>query len=121
MTADLNSRFSSVLAAGAFAVVGAVAFVLAFPPFDVWPLVVLAPMLLAVVAVRGRSRPRVVGVVLAVQWAMWMWIDRWLLGVTGLGYPALAFYMAVYSGVFVWMLHAAVRHRGLGRLSAPRG
>lgn len=89
---------------------------LAYPPYDLWALAPLAVAPLAWLALRARSTRRAVLVVFAVQFAMWLWMGRWLIEVTIAGYPAYAAYLSIYAALFVWM----VRRIGLrgGRWAA---
>lgn len=110
-SADLGWPGAIGLAAAA-----AGAFTVAFPPLDLWPLVPAAPALLALLALRARSRwVAIVPAVLA-HLAMWLWLERWLIGVTRPGYPLLAAYLALYAGAFVVIVRGIGRHpRGAGR------
>ncbi|MFG0330489.1 MAG: apolipoprotein N-acyltransferase [Phycisphaerales bacterium] len=89
----------------------AVLFLVAFPPFDLWPLVLisLAPLLLL-----GSRTDRPGRAMFAVWLAcipVWLWGHRWLLEVTPLGYPLLAMYQSLFPAVFVGIV-ALVRPRG---------
>lgn len=81
----------------------------AFAPFDLWPLVFLAPLplvLLAGAPDRGR----------AAVWAgvgsggMWAWFSWWMWTVTAAGTPALIAHQTIFVAVFVWVV-SGVRRR----------
>ncbi len=64
------------------AVAAAGVFIVAFPPLDLWPLVTAAPALLALLALRARSRCVAIVPAVLAHLAMWLWLERWLIGVT---------------------------------------
>ncbi len=88
----------------------ALMFVFAFPPFDLWPLVFIAPAPLAWLAIHSKSMRRATCVVLVAQCLMWLWIDRWLIDVTIAGYPMKAIYMALFAWFFVWLIRRISSH-----------
>jgi len=78
-------------------------FAVAFPPIGLWPaaLVALAP--LAWLALRTDRPRRAAGVVWLVSAAMWLLMERWLIGVSAVGWPLLAAYLALFPAAFVWL------------------
>lgn len=92
----------------------AVLFALAFPPFDVWFLAFVAPAPLGVLAI-SAARGRALLAVYVTQFFMWLWLVRWIIPVTAVGYPFLALYMSIWPTLFVWVLGRAARHSVLGR------
>lgn len=80
-----------------------------FPPIEVWPLafVGLAPWTAAICRV---SRPWVAHWGSFVfGWIFFLWNLKWLLPVTGLGYAALAFYLALYWTLSAWAIRTGRR------------
>lgn len=100
----------------ALAAASGLAFVLAFPPFYLWPMVVLAPALLAWAALRAKSGKRLALAVYVTQIAVWLWLDIWIASVTAAGYPAKVLYMSAWAVAFAGIVRTVGRHRGLGRL-----
>ncbi len=92
-------------------------FALAFPPYNLWPLSYLALIPLALLALRATSRPRAVLSVWLMSTLAWLWVQRWLIEVTGPGYVLLAMVQGAFPAFFVWML-ATLRPRG-GRPLLP--
>ena len=88
----------------------AIAFMLAFPPYDLWPLSYLALIPIALLALRTTSRPKAVLCVWLVSTLAWLWVQRWLIEVTGPGYVLLAMAQGAFPALFVWML-ATLRPR----------
>lgn len=98
-----------------FAAVGALAFALAFPPFDLWPLACLAPAPLAWIAVRAKSARAAIAIPFIIQSLMWLWLNRWIIPVTTVGYPALGIYMSFWPAAFIWIIRRIGAHPGLRR------
>jgi apolipoprotein N-acyltransferase len=94
-----------------FALLHAALFIGAYPPVDAWPLALLSPAPLAWLAIKARSTWRALIVVLIVQLLMWLWMNRWLIQVTIVGWPLLALYMSLYALAFVWIIRRLSRHR----------
>jgi apolipoprotein N-acyltransferase len=97
------------------AVAHAVLFACSFPGLNLWPLTFAAPLPLIWLAAGAATTRRALLVVFAVQLAMWLWIQRWIIAVTVTGYPALAVYLALYGVLFVWLIRRLVRHPVTGR------
>lgn len=102
----------------ALAVVHALLFRASFPGPGLWPLTWLSVIPLAWLAIRAATMRRAVLAVFVVQLLMWLWIDRWIIGVTAAGYPALSVYMSLYAVIFVWVIRRVSRDPVLGRLPA---
>lgn len=83
----------------------------AFPPYDFWPLAYLALIPLVLLALRTTSRPRAVLCVWLTSTLSWLWVQRWMIDVTGPGYAALALAQGCFPALFVWLL-ATLRPRG---------
>jgi len=86
-------------------------FALAFPPYNLWPLSYLALIPIALLALRATSRRRAVLSVWFMSTLAWLWVQRWLMDVTGPGYVLLAIAQGAFPSLFVWML-ATLRPRG---------
>lgn len=81
-----------------------------FPPYELWPLafVGLVPWGLAVCR---AERPWVIHWLgLFGGWGFYLFNLRWMIPVTGLGYAALAFYLALYWPLTTWAVRTARRH-----------
>lgn len=114
---DLCDRISSrPVTIWALAVSHALLFIAAFPPVDLWPLILLAPIPLVFVALNARSTRLALLVTLATQTGMWLWMSRWLFQITEAGLIPYAIAMASWSVLFVWVLRRFMDHRQLGRL-----
>ena len=81
----------------------AILFTLAFPPYGVWPAALLAVTPLAWIAARTDRPRRAAGLVWIVSTVMWLFVERWLIGVTVVGWPLLAAYLGLYPAAFVWL------------------
>ncbi len=86
-------------------------FALAFPPYDLWPLAYFALIPIALLALRTSGRAKAVLSVWLMSTLAWLWVQRWLIDVTGPGYAALAVAQGAFPALFVWML-ATLRPRG---------
>lgn len=53
--------------------------------------------------------------VIITQFLMWLWLNHWIIPVTGVGYPFLGLYMSVYPAIFAWIVRHVSRHRTLRR------
>ena len=97
---------------------------LAFPPADLWPLALLAPMPLIWACLHASTRPdpspgthtrtgphagfwTALGVL-----PLWVFEERWLIDVAGLWYILLALNLALYSWLFVSISGGALRRTG---------
>ncbi len=100
----------------ALAVLNVALFVLALPPVYIWPLALLAPIPLVLLASRSRSTRRAIIVVFVIQTIQWLWIQRWIIPVSAWGYPFLALYLSLYPSFFVWVISRVAKHPKLSRL-----
>ena len=94
-----------------FGVVFSLLFGLAYPPTDLWWLVVVAPVPL-LLAARSCSRPLwcAIGVSVATL-PMWALHHSWIGAISTLGLPPLALYLSLWPGLFVWMMARLARTR----------
>jgi apolipoprotein N-acyltransferase len=99
----------AVVTAG-LAAAHAVLFAASYPKPGLWPLAFVAPLPLLWLAVGAASTRRALAAVAAAQLLMWLWLYRWVIDVTGLGYPALAVYMTAYPVAFTWLLRRVALH-----------
>jgi apolipoprotein N-acyltransferase len=90
----------------------------AYPPLNLWPLIVLAPAALTMAALTGlpTSTKQMVAIVLPVAFGLWLVMDAWLIQVTPLGYPFKAAGMAAYTLLFAWAVRRIAQHHVMGRL-----
>lgn len=107
---DVRGAFASLAWAGA----GALCFMAAFPPIDLWPLVAAVPAMLVLGARRSGGGWRGFLAIFVTQWPMWFWMHRWLVDVTPIGWPLLALFMAFWPALFAALV---VRLERSGRLS----
>jgi apolipoprotein N-acyltransferase len=94
----------------------AILFALMLPPFDLWFTAFLAPLPLAWLALNARTARIAMSAAFVAQLLMWLWLLRWIVNVTFIGYPALALYLALYGAAFVVLLRFLHRTRTIGRL-----
>ncbi len=81
----------------------ALLFMIAFPPFDIWPATFVSIMPLVAIVLRTQGPFCSARIVWVVSTVMWLFMQRWLIGVTVVGWPLLAMYLALYPAVFVWI------------------
>jgi apolipoprotein N-acyltransferase len=84
-----------------------------FPPGGVWPLAFVCLVPWAVAVCRTQRAWLVHWLSFLVGWGFFLVCLRWLMPVTGLGYAALAFYLALYWPLAAWAIRTARRH-GVG-------
>lgn len=76
---------------------------LAFPPARLWPLVFVAAAALIWTGCKGAARPIRTGLLAAIgALPLWLAEETWLTNVTPLGYPLLALYLSLWTGLSVW-------------------
>lgn len=92
------------------AILHAILYALAWPPFDLWFVAMIAPLPLALVAIHARRTTVAVLITAVSQFFMWLWLLRWVVAITPLGYPAFALYMSVWPALMVWMIRRLSRH-----------
>lgn len=107
-----------LIATVALAAAHTVLFAAAYPGLGLWPLTFVSVIPLAWLSIRAASTRRAVLSVLVAQLLMWLWIQRWLIGVTAVGYPFLCAYLSLYPALFVWLLRRLSIHPKLGRVPA---
>jgi len=90
--------------------VSAVALAWVFPPGGVWPLAFVCLVPWAVVTCRAHRARLVHWLSFLVGFAFFLTCLRWLRPVTGLGYAALALYLALYWPLAAWAVRTARRH-----------
>ncbi len=94
----------------------ALLFVLSFPPFNVWPCIVLSLIPLLYIATQNRSSPS--GRSFLIVWAGstlgYLWIQRWLTVVALAGLGPLALILGIYSAIFVFLIQR-IRSKRLER------
>jgi apolipoprotein N-acyltransferase len=91
-------------------VVSATALAWIFPPYGLWPLALVCLVPWAVVTCRTQRAWLVHWLNFIVGWGFFLVTLRWLMPVTGLGYAALALYLALYWTLAGWALRTARRH-----------
>lgn len=79
-------------------------FLLAMPPVSFWPAAFFVIVPLVLLASGAKTTFRALWVVLAVQLPLWLWLGRWLIPVTMVGYPIYAAYLSIYALLFVWIM-----------------
>lgn len=93
-----RSPFVGALILGAlFAIV----FGLAYPPFDLWGLALIAPIPMILIAHRTKGPWRSALAVALASAPMWWWHHDWIGDITGAGMPALVVYLSMWSALFV--------------------
>lgn len=95
---------------GLLTLASVIMFTWIFPPMAAWPLafVCLAPWCYAVAT---TQRAWVIHWISFVGgWLFYLVAARWLMPVTGLGYAALGFYLALYWPAAAWAIRAGLRH-----------
>ncbi len=84
---------------------------LAFAPFDLWGLTLLAVVPLGVLAWETpRPARAALGAALA-SIPMWAFHHQWIAKVSPVGFPVLILYLAVWPGLFVWLAARVHRRR----------
>ena len=88
----------------------AVALCWLFPPHGVWPLAFVGLVPWAVGCCRSHRAWLVHWLSFFVGWGFFLVSLRWLMPVTGLGYAALALYLAIYWTLAAWAIRTGRRH-----------
>jgi apolipoprotein N-acyltransferase len=86
-----------------------------FPPHGIWPLAFLCLVPWTVAVCRAQRAYLVHWLSFLVGWGFFLVCLRWLMPVTGLGYAALGFYLAIYWPLAAWAIRTGRRH-GVGPL-----
>lgn len=89
-------------------------WLLAFPPFEGWGwwLTFVAPLPLVIVAGLTRAPLRSGLGAMAGGLLFWGWQQWWAIDVSAAGFAPLVLYLAIYSGLFVWILGRVARRLG---------
>ena len=86
----------------------------AFPPLDVWPLVVIS----ALAVIRAATGARSTLLLLLSAWVVftlvWLWVQRWTMSVSAPGYPVFAVYLGFYTVLSAWMFRRFGRDPVIG-------
>jgi len=97
-----------------FCVLTPLCLALSFPPFSLWPFAFIAPLGWALVASSDRLPHHLWWALYASALLVWLWLHRWMIGVTVAGYPVLCGYLALYALAGVWVMRRT-RHGLIGR------
>lgn len=81
-----------------------------FPPAGFWPLAFVALVPWGLATCQTHRAWLVHWMSLLVGWCFFLVAVRWLMPVTGLGYTALAAYLAIYWTLAGWVLRTGLRH-----------
>lgn len=87
-----------------------VSFSWIFQPNGLWPLGFVCLVPWAVATCGARRAWLVHWASFLLGWGFFLWNLRWLMPVTGLGYAALGFYLAIYWPLAGWALRTGHRH-----------
>ena len=88
--------------------------VLAFPPLSLWPVAFIIPLGWALLACSDRLPHHMWWALYGCSLLAWLWLHRWMIGVTVAGYPVLCGYLALYAVAGVWLIRGT-RHGAIGR------
>lgn len=91
-------------------------FVAVFPPLSLWLLAFVSPIPLAMLALGSRSMRGVLAPLLVTQMLAWLWLLRWIIPVTVVGYPALALYLSIHTLILAWALRRIAASPRLARV-----
>ncbi len=95
-----------VLAGLAFAV----CFTLAFPPFEIWPLTLIALLPLVWAGCKAAHCPRRAALLVSLgTLPFWTYEHLWMWNVAPPGVPGLGITFSLYTGLFVWIIAHARR------------
>lgn len=110
MTSPLDPRSRPFVGGLALALAHAVAFGLAFPPFDAALLVLLAPLPLILLASWTTGPWRSALATLLGTAPMWFWHHWWIADVSSAALPGITLYLGLWPALFV-LICARVRTR----------
>ena len=99
--APQDTRCDSRLMTTALLLLSAMAWLLSWPPMDLWPMSFLWAALLIRAVLGARNRWWMAVTCLVVYSLCWAWLLRWSMEVSGPGYPIMALYSAVWMVLFV--------------------
>ncbi len=103
-TAESSSPPRGALRGWVLASSFALLFALSFPPFGWWPLIVLAPIPLAVLATTASRRRDWLLPVFVCSTILWAWFHWWIIEVSVAGVVPLALYLACFTTLATWFL-----------------
>ncbi|MCH2153771.1 MAG: apolipoprotein N-acyltransferase [Phycisphaerales bacterium] len=92
------------------------AWLLSWPPIDLWPMSFLWAALLIRAVLGARNLWWMGFVCLLVYSLCWAWLLRWVIEVSGPGYPVMAIYSAVWMVLFVMVYRRLAVHGFLASL-----
>ncbi|MEE2680821.1 MAG: apolipoprotein N-acyltransferase [Planctomycetota bacterium] len=87
----------------------ALLFAVSFPPFGWWPVIVLAPIPLAVLATTANRRRDWLLPVFLSATILWTWFHWWIIEVSVAGVVPLALYLACFTTAATWFLRVLSR------------
>ena len=73
-----------------------VTFMLAFPPFNIWPLIMIAPAMLVLASLRAARWYSLVLCLGGSQLLMWLWIQSWVREVSEFGWPLISIHLSLW-------------------------
>ena len=73
-----------------------VTFMLAFPPFNLWPCILIAPAMLVLASLRAARWYSLVACLGGSQLLMWLWFQSWVHEVSEFGWPLLAIHLSLW-------------------------
>ena len=100
------------IAAGAAAHSSLLGF--AFAPFNVWPLVFLAPVPLVMVALRASNWKTLAAWVFGMEFLRWLYVQSWVGEISVAGWPPMAAYLALYSVAMALLIRRFATSRRFG-------
>ena len=87
----------------------ALLFAFSFPPFGWWPLILLAPIPLAVLATTASRRRDWVLPIFVCSTILWAWFHWWIIEVSVAGVVPLALYLACFTTGAAWLIRLLSR------------
>lgn len=90
--------------------------VLAFDPFNVWPLVFLAPLPFVLAALRATTWQMLAMWTFGMEFLRWLYVQSWVGQISVAGWPPMAAYLALYSVGMVLLIRRFAMSRRYGRV-----